>query len=218
MQPRTPGMAALQPGIAALPGADLGRRGEIAVVEPALCASCGICAGACPSSTPFRSIAELATGIDLPQLPIGQLRTRLKCQIARLKGEVKLVVFGCDQAVDVRGVQRADTGAMSLVCAGQLPPAFVEYALRQGADGVVVTGCGECDCTFRLGNAWTEQRLNGSREPHLRRTVSPQELRVVWAGAHEQARVVREVDALRRELATRKRAATGATDGEHRYA
>jgi coenzyme F420-reducing hydrogenase delta subunit/ferredoxin len=218
MQPRTPGMAALQPGIAALPGADLGRRGEIAVVEPALCASCGICAGACPSSTPFRSIAELATGIDLPQLPIGQLRTRLKCQIARLKGEVKLVVFGCDQAVDVRGVQRADTGAMSLVCAGQLPPAFVEYALRQGADGVVVTGCGECDCAFRLGNAWTEQRLNGSREPHLRRTVSPQELRVVWAGAHEQARVAREVDAFRRALATHRRAETGTTDGDHRYA
>jgi coenzyme F420-reducing hydrogenase delta subunit/ferredoxin len=218
MQPRTPGMAALQPGIAALPGADLGRRGEIAVVEPALCASCGICAGACPSSTPFRSIAELATGIDLPQLPIGQLRSRLKCQIARLKGKVKLVVFGCDQAVDVRGVQGADTAAMSLVCAGQLPPAFVEYALRQGADGVVVTGCGECDCTFRLGNTWTEQRLRGSREPHLRRTVSPQELRVVWAGAHDQARVAREVDAFRTELAARKRAATGATDGEHRYA
>jgi coenzyme F420-reducing hydrogenase delta subunit/ferredoxin len=182
----------------------------LAVVDPALCASCGVCAGSCPSSTPFRSMAELITGIDMPQLPIGQLRSRLKSQIARLKGEVKLVVFGCDNAVDVRALQRADTAAMSLLCSGQLPPAFVEYALRQGADGVVVTGCGECDCAFRLGNTWTEQRLRGQREPHLRRTVSPAELRVIWASARQRDRLAHAVDAFRAELAARGRAAVSA--------
>jgi coenzyme F420-reducing hydrogenase delta subunit/Pyruvate/2-oxoacid:ferredoxin oxidoreductase delta subunit len=195
---------------------DVKREPGLAVVDPALCASCGVCAGSCPSSTPFRSIAELVTGIDLPQLPIGQLRSRLKCQIARLKGEVKLVVFGCDHAADVRALQRADTATMGLLCSGQLPPAFVEYALRQGADGVVVTGCGECDCAFRLGNTWTEQRLRGQREPHLRRTVSPAELRVVWASAQQRDRLAHAVDAFRAELAARGRPA--ATDADHRYA
>jgi coenzyme F420-reducing hydrogenase delta subunit len=99
---------------------------------------------------------------------------------------------------------------MNLLCSGQLPPAFVEYALRQGADGVVVTGCGECDCAFRLGNAWTEQRLRGQREPHLRRTVSPAELRVIWASAQQRDRVVHAVDAFRAELAARGRAAVSA--------
>lgn len=32
---------------------------------------------------------------------------------------------------------------MSLICAGMLPPSFVEYALRGGADGVMVVGCRE---------------------------------------------------------------------------
>jgi coenzyme F420-reducing hydrogenase delta subunit/ferredoxin len=218
MQTRTDGALEMRANDIAAIGGDAKRGAGIAVVDPALCASCGICAGSCPSSTPFRSIAELITGIDLPQLPIGQLRSRLKCQIARLKGEVKLLVFGCDHAADVRALQRPDTAAMSLMCAGQLPPAFVEYALRQGADGVVVTGCGECDCEFRLGNAWTQQRLRGEREPHLRRTVSPQELRVVWASAHEHDRLAREVDAFRAELAARKQPTAAADTEGHRYA
>jgi quinol-cytochrome oxidoreductase complex cytochrome b subunit/coenzyme F420-reducing hydrogenase delta subunit len=206
----------MAPRGAALDGATANGKREppIAVVDPALCASCGICAGACPSSTPFRSAAELNTGIDLPQLPIGQLRSRLKCQIARLKGDVKLVVFGCDHAADVRELQRPDTATVSLLCSGQLPPAFVEYALRQGADGVLVAGCGECDCAFRLGNTWTEQRLRGDREPHLRRTVSASEYRVVWAG-RDRGRLQREVERFRAQLAA---ARPGAPQRDSRYA
>lgn len=182
------------------PHPDSRQGSQLAVVDPDLCASCGICAGACPSSTPFRSLADLVSGIEMPQLPIGQLRSRLKLQIAHLKGAVKIVVFGCDHAADVRALQAPDTAAVSLLCIGQLPPAFVEYALRQGADGVLVSGCGECDCAFRLGDAWTEQRLRGEREPHLRRTVSSRELRVVWAGK-DPARLEHELAAFRKELA-----------------
>ena len=40
-----------------------------AQVDAALCASCGICAGACPSSTPFRSVGEL---VQLHRAEAGQ--------------------------------------------------------------------------------------------------------------------------------------------------
>jgi coenzyme F420-reducing hydrogenase delta subunit len=138
----------------------------------------------------------------MPQRPIGQLRTRLKVQVARLRGNAKVVVFGCDDAADVRGLQAPDTVVESLLCAGQLPPSFVEYALREGADGVLVTGCRECDCAFRLGDVWTEQRLRGEREPHLRRTVSSRQLRVVWAGS-DRARIERELAQFRDQLVQR---------------
>jgi coenzyme F420-reducing hydrogenase delta subunit len=147
----------------------------------------------------------------MPQLPIGQLRARLKAQLARLSGTVKIVVFGCDHAVDVRTLQRADTAALSLLCTGQLPPAFVEYALRHGADGVLVTGCGECDCEFRLGNTWTEQRLEREREPHLRGSVAQSRLRVLWAQRNRVDEVAGELNALRSALTLR-------TDRDTRYA
>ena len=57
---------------------------QMAQVDADLCASCGICVGACPSSTPFRSAAELVTGIDMPSAPIGQLRQRLQRGLAAM--------------------------------------------------------------------------------------------------------------------------------------
>ena len=50
-----------------------------------------------------------------------------------------------------------------LDCTGQLPPSFVEYALRDGAAGVLVSGCKPGGCEFRLGTRWTEERLLGLR-------------------------------------------------------
>jgi coenzyme F420-reducing hydrogenase delta subunit/ferredoxin len=184
------------------PRADRGRGLQLAVVDPALCASCGICAGSCPSSTPFRSTMRLTSGIDMPQLPVGRLRSLLQQRTASLSGAVKIVVFSCDHAADVHSMQQPDTAVLSLLCSGQLPPSFVEYALRHGADGVLVTGCAQCDCAFRVGNTWTEQRLHAQREPHLRSTVPAHRVRTVWAGG-DCARLERELADFRATLEPR---------------
>jgi coenzyme F420-reducing hydrogenase delta subunit/quinol-cytochrome oxidoreductase complex cytochrome b subunit len=182
-----------------VPRSDDKRAPGEARVLPELCVACGICAGACPSSTPFRSVAELVTGIDMPQRPLAALREELERALAGLRREPRIVVFGCDRAVDVRRLARADTGAVSLLCAGQLPPSFVEYALRSGADGVLVSGCARDACHFRLGDAWTEERLAGLREPHLRASVPPERVRTVWTASG--ARLARELDEFRAALA-----------------
>jgi ferredoxin/coenzyme F420-reducing hydrogenase delta subunit len=173
---------------------------RMAVVTPALCAGCGICAGACPSSTPFRSMRELVTGIDMPQLPVDVLRGRMRAELARLHGATRVVVFGCDHGADVRGLQAADTAAISLLCTGQLPPAFVEYALRRGAEGVLVVACAGDGCAFRHGGRWTEERLLGQREPHLRERVPAQSWRLIHAGCNDAARVHGELAQLRAQL------------------
>ncbi|HEX6137087.1 MAG TPA: hydrogenase iron-sulfur subunit [Casimicrobiaceae bacterium] len=168
-----------------------------AVVDADLCAACGICAGACPSSTPFRSVDELATGIDLPQRPIGGLRDELERTLAALRGTPRIVVFGCDCAADVAAVPARDTATLSLPCTAMLPPSFVEYALRSGADGVLVTGCRDGDCAYRLGNRWTEERMRAEREPHLRATVPPERVRIAWCGRFDAAALHRELERFR---------------------
>ena len=170
---------------------------QIAQVDADLCASCGICVGACPSSTPFRGVAELVTGIDMPQQPIDALRRQLEAGLAALHGEHKFVVFRCDQGPGFAPPARDDVVALSLICTGMLPPSFVEYALRGGATGVVVTGCRDGDCAFRFGQRWTEERLRGEREPHLRAGVPRQRLRVVWPTTGEPLAVAHALDQLR---------------------
>lgn len=183
------------------PRAD-GRRGPgLARVLPELCVSCGICAGACPSSTPFRTVAKLVTGIDMPQLSLAEMRAALERALAGLEGRPRVLVFGCDRAADARALARPDTGVINLLCIGQLPPSFIDYALRGGADGVLVTGCAEDGCYYRHGNTWTAQRIAGGREPHLRVSVPRDRVRVIWAAAGEHARLRAAIERFRSALA-----------------
>jgi len=175
-----------------------GRRGmQLAVVDADLCASCGICVGSCPSSTPFRRAEKLLTGIDMPQWPIHDLRERLLQGLAAMPGPRRYVVFGCDHGARAGATAAPDVLHFSLVCAGMLPPSFIEYALRGGADGVVVSGCREGGCEFRLGQRWTEQRLHGMREPHLRTSVPPDRWTTVWADRGDETALSRALDQLR---------------------
>lgn len=175
---------------------------QMAQVNSDLCASCGICVGACPSSTPFRSAAELVTGIDMPAAPIGALRARLSRGLASM-GDVpgKIVVFGCQHGATVSQLAAPDVLTLDLVCAAQLPPSFIEYALRDGAEAVVVSGCTENGCVYRLGQRWTAQRLQGTREPHLRASAPRERLALAWADAGDEASVALALRSLRQRLA-----------------
>jgi len=165
-----------------------------------LCAACGICVGACPSSTPFRSMEDLVSGIELPDAPVAALRRELQSKIAALSGPQKVVLFTCRQADDWSQLADPSTAVMPLECAAMLPPSFTEYAVRLGADGVVITGCRASDCEFRLGDRWLQERFSGEREPRLRAAAPRERIAVAWAGS-DQARLEATLSSLRQRLA-----------------
>jgi coenzyme F420-reducing hydrogenase delta subunit/ferredoxin len=173
-----------------------------AVVDPDLCAGCGICAGACPSSTPFRRAGDVLTGIDMPQQSMTEVRREIDLAIGGLRGEAKVVVFGCAHGAELGRMAGPGTATVRLLCAGMLPPAFVEYALRAGADGVFITGCRDGDCQYRLGNRWTDERLSGWREPRLRAAVPLQLVRVAWGAPADGAALAAELGRFRQSLAS----------------
>jgi coenzyme F420-reducing hydrogenase delta subunit len=166
-----------------------------AVVNPSLCVSCGICAGACPTSMPFRRASELVPGIDLPSLTIAALRERVHGVTESLTRGPRIMLFGCDHGIEVEKLQDARVAAVSLACIGQLPPAFIDYVLsRDLADGVFLTGCAEGTCVHRFGIAWTEARLAGQRDPHLRARVLRERLMTVWFGRYDSAELGQAIE------------------------
>lgn len=174
----------------------------LAQVDVDLCVGCGICAGACPSSTPFRGMERLVTGIDMPQLPVDALRERVREGLAASTVDRPLVAFTCDHGASGRAAAAADVHVHPLLCAGQMPPSFVEYALRQGAAGVLVASCRESGCEFRLGQRWTVERLTRQREPHVRAQVPPERVELVSAGPGDEGLLSQAVQHLREAVQT----------------
>lgn len=173
-------------------------QGLVAVVDADRCASCGICAGSCPSSTPFRSDERLATGIDLPDLGVGLLRDALEAKLEAHPGERPLVVFGCRHAASPASA--ADVVTLALPCAGMLPPAFIEYALRRGARGVAVVACPPGDNEYRFGTQWVQQRLAGEREPRLRAAAERERIRLVEAAPEDLIALQAKLAGFRHDL------------------
>jgi len=172
------------------------------IVNPALCGACGICAGSCPASNPFRSSrVELKSGIEMPQLTVQQMRKLTNEAIAGLDGVTKILIFGCEHGLDVSRLDRSDTKSIRLICSGMLPPTLVEYALKKGADGVMVTGCRHNDCYFRFGNDWTKKRFDGERKPSLRGRADHRRIRLHGGAETDKTEIENALRAFRLELA-----------------
>ena len=175
---------------------------EEAVVVPDRCVSCGICVGSCPSSSPFRGEEHYVSGIEMPSLQMSVLRAAVTLDMAKLKGEVRIMVFGCDNAANIEKFRSESIAAYSLPCIAMLPPSFIEYALQEShVEGVFISGCRECDCLHRLGVSWTEDRMAAEREPRLRSRVKRERVRKHWASASDSEELMMELGLFRTELA-----------------
>ncbi len=187
---------------------------EVAVT-PDLCAACGICTGSCHSSNPFRlSKDRLETGIDMPQFPIDEIRSRTRAILAGLEGDTRIMIFGCDHAFDVAELEAPNLGALSFFCTGQMPPTLVEYALKNGADGVFIVGCRTGDCYFRYGNVWMDKRFEGGRKPILRSRADRNRIAVCRAAVTDDKKLTRELAAFQRALVAMKRGETASAHKE----
>jgi len=80
----------------------------------------------------------------------------------------RILIFTCNwcsyAGADLAGTSRLqyppNARIIRTMCSGRIDPAFVLEALRDGADGVIVTGCHPGDCHYVKGNFRAEKRFN----------------------------------------------------------
>jgi coenzyme F420-reducing hydrogenase delta subunit/NAD-dependent dihydropyrimidine dehydrogenase PreA subunit len=151
-----------------------------AVVNAANCVSCGICVGSCPTSTPFRRATAIIPGIELPAHPIAGLRDRTLEVSESFAGAPRVLVYACDHAA-AKELSNKNTRIITMPCVAMLPPSFIDFVLSRGlAEGVMLAGCAEGDCYYRLGGSWTRDRIAGERDPYLRKRVDRERLSLSW--------------------------------------
>ena len=162
------------------PRSDGSRYSLEAVVRDELCLACGLCFGACPTATPFRRSGPAVAGIELPTFGVQALRSAVEDAAAAAGGGQRLV-FACERRLEA--APPGDGSVIAVPCVGALPPSFVDFALsRKLAGEVLIAGCREADCFYRLGGEWTRQRIERQRDPYLRQRVPRDRVRVDWNG------------------------------------
>jgi quinol-cytochrome oxidoreductase complex cytochrome b subunit/coenzyme F420-reducing hydrogenase delta subunit len=172
-----------------------------AVVTPDLCISCGICVGACPPSTPFRRTRELATGIDLPDLSLKTLRDKTLEAAGKLSGEGRVIVYGCGFGAELAKLEGSGVAVVSLPCTAMVAPSFLDFVItRHHAEGVMLAGCRNGDCHYRLGITWMDQRIARQRDPYLRQRVPRERVATSWAGLVPHGKLEEDLAAFRARL------------------
>ncbi|MBI4509550.1 MAG: hydrogenase iron-sulfur subunit [Deltaproteobacteria bacterium] len=169
-----------------------------AQVDPARCASCGACTGACDPGA-----------IGLPDLAPLVERKRIDAWLDRAvkEGERPFVAFLCSGSAGAQLDVDSESGlckdlpgyrVRKVPCAAWVHMLTVERALRHGAQGVLISGCGGGGCEFREGLYLARLRLSGDREPGLRsERVDRARVHLVMAGRTERRRLIRAAQRIR---------------------
>ncbi|MCB9007596.1 MAG: hydrogenase iron-sulfur subunit [Ardenticatenaceae bacterium] len=163
----------------------------IAIADPKLCVSCGICIGSCTDDA-------ITLGNTSPELLWDSVSMRLTLAKAKAPEQPVKLVFTCDRhaALGARpylaangSVAVAETAVEIMVvpCVGTLPPDVMVRALDAGASDVQIIGCPPDDCRNREGNLFTEKRLTRHRVPRLKRAYANAPITAAWVAPDDFA-------------------------------
>ncbi len=178
---------------------DYKRNHQQSVVIADKCVGCGICAGACPTATPFKSINQAQSGINLADKSNASILDEVIADLKMTSSPGRILLVGCDHGLEVGRFAAGDVVTVSLECAAQLPPSYIDYLCRrEGVDSVVLTGCREGDCHHRVGVELQQARLRHEREPHLRYKDVAVNVHELWVGSGGATAVTDELARLRK--------------------
>jgi len=107
--------------------------------------------------------------------------------------EPNIVAFLCNwcsyAGADLTGTTRIhyppNVKVIRVMCTGRVNPLFVVQALRQGADGVLISGCHPGECHYLKGNYLARRRFLLMKNLLEFIGVNPLRLRMSWISASE---------------------------------
>ena len=104
-----------------------------------------------------------------------------------------IITFACNwcsySGADLAGTSRyqysPNVRIIRVMCSGRVDPSLILKALRNGADGILISGCHPSDCHYISGNEKTEARISFLKRflPYV--GINPKRLRLEWISGSE---------------------------------
>lgn len=127
------------------------------------CQGCGICFPACPGDA-----------IGFRMLGVAEIQPRIKVAIDQAKsrnGSPVVLILYCDfDAYDVTNLRQkmkekhAGKALVGIPCLAKLKALDLMRAFEYGADGVLVIGCPNKECTYQDGEFWGKRRVTEAKK------------------------------------------------------
>ena len=111
--------------------------------------------------------------------------------------EPNILTFCCNwcsyAGADLAGVSRfqypPNIRIVRVMCSGRIDPSFVLKALKDGVDGILITGCHIGDCHYITGNEYAKERFEGLHNILIKQLgINKKRVRLEWVSASEGKR------------------------------
>jgi coenzyme F420-reducing hydrogenase delta subunit/Pyruvate/2-oxoacid:ferredoxin oxidoreductase delta subunit len=169
-----------------------------AIIMPAACQGCGICAAECPMEA-----------IQLTEASDPQIEAQLAAWEAGTKVlGPRLVGFCCQRsAYQAMGMAAAlghtlppGLQVVRVPCAGKVDVDYILKAFETGADGVLVMGCHEDNCRSLRGNTYAQWRVEAAQRLLAEVGLEPERLAFASLASNMGSEFARIVGAMEERL------------------
>lgn len=142
-----------------------------------------------------------------------------------MRWEPKILGLLCNwcsyQGADLAGTSRMkyapNVRIVRVMCSGRVDPQFVLWALKSGADGVLIAGCHPGDCHYSEGNQKARRRIPLLKKLLGQMGIEEGRVELAWVSAAEAEDFVRVVNTLTervRELGPFRKGEAVGVEGE----
>jgi F420-non-reducing hydrogenase iron-sulfur subunit len=107
---------------------------------------------------------------------------------------------GADLAGTSRKKYPANIRIIKIPCSGRIDPLLIIRALRNGFDGVLVSGCHPGDCHYQTGNYRARRRIAVTKKFLEYIGIEPERLQASWVSASEGGKFAEVVAAITGDL------------------
>ncbi len=166
------------------------------VVDKVKCKGCGLCVATCPSGVIFQK-----EGFEVSP-------SELETQITRflMMNDTKIIVFCCNWSV-FPGLQLSESptlistpyGIIVTMCSGRVTPELIIHAFKEGAWGVMVSGCPPEECEHD-GNYKSRRRILLLKNLFKQLGIEPKRIRMGWFSSGESMKLKQAINDFNDEL------------------